>query len=384
MAGSPAKRVVGTVLFLLAIVALLGFYFILFADANQVENIPGAGNVDAIAAVVAVLLVLVAVVLIILLVSRSRRAASPVKEDPAFFVPDDDEPAGEARFEDADDLIVYETEELPVAKRSWGPMESGGTYPFYFPLNVEAGVYVNDYIPIGSDRQLKLRTLLAGPPDLQAATFVVPNRRAAGEEPRFREATIVPDRPRGTLSSDLDRAAGRDVPGDDFMRQLESRFNERRSGGTETVTEAPAEVYYDYKGDIHPVVEVEGIGPVYAERLGQHGIKTTARLCYEDAARISAKIDVPMTNVENWQAMAQLMKVSGIGPQYAEALVRAGIDGIDELKRRSAAKIADQVNEYLESLETTVVAQGIRERRVAGWQAAAKSMRRVRQSVPAE
>ncbi len=380
MAGSPAKRVVGTILFLIALVALLGFYFILFADANQVEGIPGAGNVNGIAAFVSIMLVLVAVVLIILLVSRrSSKPRRQEEDEAAFFVPEEEEVQATQQFQDVDDIIVYDLEDLPVAKRSWGGVEDRATHPFYFPLNVEAGVYVNDYIPIGGGRNVKLRTLLAGPPDLQAATFVVPNRRPA--EP------VRERRRERTLERELEDAEPRDLPGDDFMRQLEQRFNERGSERTAAVTmEAPprADVYYDYKGDIHPVEEVEGIGPVYAERLGQHGIKTTARLCYEDAASISAKIDVPMTTVESWQSMAQLMRVSGIGPQYAEALARAGIDGIDELKRRSASRIADQVNKYLDGLQSTVVGQGIGERRVAGWQAAAKAMRRVRQNVPEE
>lgn len=39
------------------------------------------------------------------------------------------------------------------------------------------------------------------------------------------------------------------------------------------------------------------------------------------------------TTVEPWQSMAELMAVRGLGPQCAEALVRAGIDSIASLRK---------------------------------------------------
>lgn len=146
---------------------------------------------------------------------------------------------------------------------------------------------------------------------------------------------------------------------------------------------APAP-YYDYKGDVHPVIEVEGIGPKYAKKLQAAGIMTTARLCYEDAVNIAGKIDAPAKTVSGWQAMSELAKVKGIGPQYAEALVRAGVQGIQELKDRSAATLAEQVNKYLDSLKNNVLGTKITAKRIQGWQTAAKPMRRVKQAIPQE
>jgi hypothetical protein len=62
--------------------------------------------------------------------------------------------------------------------------------------------------------------------------------------------------------------------------------------------------------------------------------------------------------------------------------VRAGIEGIAELKRRSAAKIADQVNAYLDTLDTNVLGVKITEKRVEGWQDHAQPMKRIRLQVP--
>lgn len=147
-------------------------------------------------------------------------------------------------------------------------------------------------------------------------------------------------------------------------------------------TAAKPHDYYDFKGDVHPVIEIEGIGPTYAKKLKAAGIESSARLCYEDAASIAGKIGAPAKTVASWQAMAELAKVNGIGPQYAEALSRAGVAGIQELKDRSAAAITEQVNTYLAGLKNNVLGTTITQKRIETWQKNAKPMRRVRQSIP--
>ncbi len=402
MAGS-AKRVVGTLLFLIALVSVLAFYFVVFAGANQVSGVPGTDSLSVIAIGVSVLLAVVFVVLLVLLVTRRQKAArrqQATRAKPAaFFVPADDDSGAAPAFENVgDDMVVYDVWTLPTARRAWGGEEEPQTFSFYFPLNVESGVFVNDYIRLDdTGARLKLRTLLAGPADVGAASFVVPRKEAdddwGAETPDWEAPaptrTAMPVAARASVGS-----------GPDFMSELERRFEEEKANRssrsrayTRTTTRTTTQVaaprttsesaYYDYKGDDHPVEDVEGIGTVYAQKLASQGIETTGRLCYESSAKLSKAIDVPMKTIETWQSMAQLMKVTGIGPQYAEALARAGIGGIDELKRRSAGRLADQVNEYLAGLQTTVVGNKITERRVAGWQAAAKSMRRVRQTPPA-
>lgn len=145
-----------------------------------------------------------------------------------------------------------------------------------------------------------------------------------------------------------------------------------------------AAAYVDYKGDIDPVLDVEGIGPTYADRLVQAGVKTTARLCYEGPAKIAKITKAPLKTATTWHANAELMKINGVGPQYAEAMARAGIGGIDELKRLKADTIANRINTYLDSLDVNVLGTKITPRRVEGWQKKAAPMRKVRQKVPQE
>ncbi|HUR61612.1 MAG TPA: DUF4332 domain-containing protein [Candidatus Thermoplasmatota archaeon] len=140
--------------------------------------------------------------------------------------------------------------------------------------------------------------------------------------------------------------------------------------------------FISYPGDDHEVVEVEGIGVVYAKRLQKAGVYTTHRLCYEDAASLARRVKVPAKTIRSWQAQAELAKVKGIGKQFAEALSRSGIAGIDELKARAPDAIARQVQSYLGSLDANVLGTGVTPRRVRTWQKAARTLRKRTLPVP--
>lgn len=136
-----------------------------------------------------------------------------------------------------------------------------------------------------------------------------------------------------------------------------------------------------YDGDIHPVVDVEGVGPAYERQLAEVGILNTDQLLAHPAAAVAAAIDTPEKRVRSWQAMAELALVDGIGPQYAEALARGGVDGIRDLVARDARVIASEVNAHLDSLGVTVTGGTISETRVRTWQKAAEGMKRRRVTV---
>ncbi len=133
-----------------------------------------------------------------------------------------------------------------------------------------------------------------------------------------------------------------------------------------------------YPGDNHPIIDIEGIGPIYAKRLEKAGIATTGQLAVAKSGRIASKVKAPAKTVKGWQAQADLLKVKGVGPQYAEAMARAGIKGIEGLKGKPAKNIAKQVTKYLDSLETKVVGQPVTAKRVAKWQRRAVKMHKVR------
>jgi predicted flap endonuclease-1-like 5' DNA nuclease len=150
-------------------------------------------------------------------------------------------------------------------------------------------------------------------------------------------------------------------------------------------TPAPAkgsDRFDGYKGDVHPVIDIEGIGPEYAARLAEAGVHSTARLLYEDAGRLAKQIGVAEKSVRLWQSMAELMAVKGIGPQSAEVLARAGVDGIGDLKRRNPDRLYEELNKLSAKVDVAIIGQPITLARVKSFQKAAKGMKKVRLPVP--
>jgi predicted flap endonuclease-1-like 5' DNA nuclease len=364
MARSSAKRIVGALLFVIAAIVALGFFFVLYAESANDDSVPYSDDVPSVALVAAIVLGVIAIALLLMLLIRSWDERSARAESgEVFFVPEDVKrplPTPTTAFEQAPDVVVYDLAKVPLARRAWAAAEQDGAqHPFYFPASVAAGVYVNDYIDTGRGRTLKLRTLMAGPDGPYADT----------SGPRSR----VRPQPAGrTAAKSVVASAG---------RQQHVVLQEATAAPE---PEPSKDTYYDYPGDNHDIEDIEGIGKVYGDKLRGLGIQTTARLAYEEAGSLAERTQLPRRTIEQWKQMAELIKVNGIGPQYAEALVRAGIEGIAELKRRSPAKIADQVNAYLDTLDTNVLGTKITAKRVEGWQENARPMKRIRLQVPAE
>src|SRR5688572_2323088 len=169
MARSPAKRFVGTLLFVVAAAITLGFLFLLYAESANDESVPLTDEVPAAALVAAIVLAVIALVLILMLVIRRwDDRAEEAESGEVFFVPDEAKkplPAPTTAFESVPtEIVVYDLAKVPLAKRAWAAAEKDGAqHPFYFPSSVAAGVYVNDYVDVAPGRTLKLRTLMAGP-----------------------------------------------------------------------------------------------------------------------------------------------------------------------------------------------------------------------------
>ena len=95
----------------------------------------------------------------------------------------------------------------------------------------------------------------------------------------------------------------------------------------------------------YKIDEIEGIGPSYAAKLDEAGIKTTddfLKLCCDAKGRdaTAAKTGISEKLILSWANMADLMRVNGVGRQYAEVLHAAGVDTIKELRTRNAENLA--------------------------------------------
>ena len=83
----------------------------------------------------------------------------------------------------------------------------------------------------------------------------------------------------------------------------------------------------------YKIEEVEGIGPSYGAKLKEAGIDDTddfLKLCCDAKGRKEAaeKTGISEKMLLTWANMADLMRVNGVGKQYAEILHAAGVDTI--------------------------------------------------------
>lgn len=103
----------------------------------------------------------------------------------------------------------------------------------------------------------------------------------------------------------------------------------------------------------YKIIDIEGIGPVYAEKLIAAGIDTAAKLLDKCAAPAGRKALEEETGISGkliltWTNHADLYRVKGIGPQFAELLEAAGVDTVKELGHRKAANLAAKMLEVNE------------------------------------
>ncbi|HNQ36715.1 MAG TPA: DUF4332 domain-containing protein [Prolixibacteraceae bacterium] len=98
------------------------------------------------------------------------------------------------------------------------------------------------------------------------------------------------------------------------------------------------------------IKEIEGIGPVFAEKLGNAGVLTVESLLEKGASRsgrkaISEASGIDEGKVLNWVNKADLFRIKGIGPQFSELLEAAGVDTVKELRNRNAENLYQKLVE---------------------------------------
>ena len=89
-----------------------------------------------------------------------------------------------------------------------------------------------------------------------------------------------------------------------------------------------------------------------ATRLRKGRVRTTEALLSEASTRkgrssISKRTGIPTSDLLAWAQQADLMRVGGIGSEYADLLSASGVETIKTLRRRNAANLMtalEQVN----------------------------------------
>jgi len=85
---------------------------------------------------------------------------------------------------------------------------------------------------------------------------------------------------------------------------------------------------------------IEGIGPVYQEKLKSAGIRNIEQLLSDGATPAGRKDIVEKSGISaerilDWINRADLMRIEGIGEEYSDLLERGGVDTVKELARRN-------------------------------------------------
>ena len=103
--------------------------------------------------------------------------------------------------------------------------------------------------------------------------------------------------------------------------------------------------------EVNKLIDIEGIGPVYAEKLKTAGAETTRdllKLAKTPAARkkLAEATGIGEHLILKWANHADLMRIKGIGGEFAELLEKVGVDTVKELRKRNAENLHEAVEKF--------------------------------------
>ncbi|HHW80828.1 MAG TPA: DUF4332 domain-containing protein [Bacteroidales bacterium] len=106
------------------------------------------------------------------------------------------------------------------------------------------------------------------------------------------------------------------------------------------------------------ITEIEGIGPVYQEKLAAAGVKTVEGLLEAGASKAGRKKIANESGLDEsrilvWVNMADLFRINGVASQFAELLKAAGVDTVKELRNRNAENLHAKLVEVQEEKKIT-------------------------------
>jgi predicted flap endonuclease-1-like 5' DNA nuclease len=98
------------------------------------------------------------------------------------------------------------------------------------------------------------------------------------------------------------------------------------------------------------IVDIEGVGKTYADKLERAGVETVERLLARAAAKkervkLAADTGINEALILEWVNHADLMRINGVGSEYSDLLEAAGVDSCAELAQRRADNLALKMNQ---------------------------------------
>ena len=126
------------------------------------------------------------------------------------------------------------------------------------------------------------------------------------------------------------------------------------------------------------IVDIEGIGPTYGEKLTKAGVRTVNALLEKGATKkgrkeLAEKSDIDETLILKWVNFADLYRIKGVGSEYSDLLERAGVDTVKELATRNAENLQAKLAEVNAEKKLVRVVPGLKA--VTGWIEQAKKLK---------
>jgi predicted flap endonuclease-1-like 5' DNA nuclease len=128
------------------------------------------------------------------------------------------------------------------------------------------------------------------------------------------------------------------------------------------------------------IIDVEGIGPVYAAKLKAVGVTNTDALLKagstpKERKELAEKSGIGDHLILAWINHVDLYRIKGVGSEYADLLEAAGVDTVPELAQRKAENLLQKMTEVNQAKKLVrrlpVLSQ------VASWIEQAKQLPRV-------
>jgi predicted flap endonuclease-1-like 5' DNA nuclease len=125
---------------------------------------------------------------------------------------------------------------------------------------------------------------------------------------------------------------------------------------------------------------IEGIGPVYAEKLRAAGVRSVHALLHKGSTpagrkALEEKTAIAGERILDWVNRADLLRIRGVGEEYSDLLEWAGVDTVPELAQRNPENLHKRMLEV--NAEKRAVRRPPTSKTVARWVAQAKTMERI-------
>ncbi len=128
------------------------------------------------------------------------------------------------------------------------------------------------------------------------------------------------------------------------------------------------------------LLAIEGIGPIYAQKLQEVGVRSIEALLERGATpegrqELAEVTDLGNKRILEWVNHADLFRIKGVGEEYSDLLEEAGVDTVPELAQRNPEHLVAKLREVND--EKKLVRRLPPLSSVESWVAQAKQLPRV-------